>query len=383
MPSTKLRSRGSKFGWLTREALDRAIALIMSEGTIPPRRRSTYYDLVINGKALPPKYVIEKAAAILKWRPAFTASDFAGGDGEANRVLRDHRFEVRDRRRNFLQYWRPREVQNEIARETEAGRPLKVIGGAQLSKMRAGDTVWIVSTNSQGRLIVCGRFPVDAVIPRSDVSNRIGREPSFAAPWYAIAREEVAAPMRVLDAMSIAPDLTFIPDKKLTIKNGRVSPQQLQSVRALSGQGVRVLERLWFNSQPRHKPLLDSRTLDVLNDFMEDDTLDLDEEGAKIYRQQQLLERSQRNRTRVLAAKGYVCEVCGFAFDAQFLGFASSAHVHHKKPLASGKRKASTIKDFAVLCAPCHTAAHMGPKRKLNPWTVEELQAVIRKRWDA
>jgi predicted HNH restriction endonuclease len=123
--------------------------------------------------------------------------------------------------------------------------------------------------------------------------------------------------------------------------------------------------------------------LDVLNEFMEDDTLDLDEEGAKIYRRQQLLERSQRNRMSVLAAKGYVCEVCGFAFSAQFPGFAPSAHVHHKKPLAGGKRKAASIKDFAVLCAPCHTAAQMGPDRKLDPWTVEELRAVIRKRWNA
>src|SRR5580700_753649 len=231
MPTTKRRSRGAKFDWLTREALDSAVASIILEGGIPPRRRSTYYDLVVNDKALPPKYVIERVAAILKRRPSFTASDFAGGDGEANRVLREHGFEVRDRRRNFVQYWRPREVQKEIDQETKAGRSLKLIAGAQLSKMRAGDTVWVVSTNRQRGLILCGRVPIDAVIPRNDVAKRIGRQPSFDAPWYAIAREKLAEPMRVLDATPIAPDLTFIPDKKLTIKNGRISPQQLQSVR--------------------------------------------------------------------------------------------------------------------------------------------------------
>lgn len=81
MPTTKRRSRGAKFDWLTREALDSAVASIILEGRIPPRRRSTYYDLVVNDKTLPPKYVIERAAAILKRRPSFTASDFAGGDG--------------------------------------------------------------------------------------------------------------------------------------------------------------------------------------------------------------------------------------------------------------------------------------------------------------
>jgi HNH endonuclease len=110
---------------------------------------------------------------------------------------------------------------------------------------------------------------------------------------------------------------------------------------------------------------------------------DLDAEGALRYRVQQFRERSDGNRLHVLDVKGHVCEVCGYDFAFQFgAEFTKSAAVHHKNPLALGERRATTVDEFAVLCAPCHTAAHMGAGRKLNPWTVEELRAIIRKRWD-
>ena len=113
----------------------------------------------------------------------------------------------------------------------------------------------------------------------------------------------------------------------------------------------------------------------------EDDVPD-DEEGAVIYRVQRLRERSDGNRLKVLETKGYACEVCGFNFQSQFgNGFALSAEVHHKTPLSFGKRRASSIDDFAVLCGACHVAAHMGVNRHLEPWSVEDLRARIRVRW--
>jgi hypothetical protein len=113
------------------------------------------------------------------------------------------------------------------------------------------------------------------------------------------------------------------------------------------------------------------------------DLHDLDPEGAIRYRIQQFRERSDGNRLHVFELRGHTCEVCGYDFARQFGdGFTKSAVVHHKNPLALGARKAVSVDEFAVLCAPCHTAVHMGVGRKLNPWTVKELRAIIRKRWD-
>jgi 5-methylcytosine-specific restriction endonuclease McrA len=114
-----------------------------------------------------------------------------------------------------------------------------------------------------------------------------------------------------------------------------------------------------------------------------EETEGLDPEGALRYRVQQFRERSDGNRLHVLDVKGHVCEVCGYDFLKQFGdGFTKSAVVHHKNPLALGVRKAQSVDEFAVLCAPCHTAAHMGSGRRLQPWTVEERRAIIRRRWE-
>ena len=102
------------------------------------------------------------------------------------------------------------------------------------------------------------------------------------------------------------------------------------------------------------------------------------EEGKKIYKLSCLRERVEGNRLNILQIKGYECEVCRYQFSKQYVGFKSHAVVHHKKPLALGTRKSANVDDFAVLCAPCHVAAHMGEGRLLNPWTIEELKAKIK-----
>lgn len=139
----------------------------------------------------------------------------------------------------------------------------------------------------------------------------------------------------------------------------------------------------WLGSLDERKTASRADANPTLETILQDDTGDLDKEGAKRYRLQQIRERSESNRRQVFAARGHVCEVCAFDFKKQFgADFSQSANVHHKNPLALGERKAASADEFAVLCAPCHTAAHMGPGRKLNPWTIEELRSFIRARWD-
>lgn len=375
-----------KFDWLSRDIVQRAAAKILASGEIPAERRSVHFDLIINDKALPPKYVITEAARLLK--RDFTASNFAGGEGEANRVLRDLGFEIRDRRnkgqpRSFIQYWRPAEVKAEIQREKETGRPLTLIGGRQLRKVRPGDIVWIVTKSDRGGLNLCGRVTVAEVLGHGDASKHLGYAPSFTTEYYAVARGSDSEPMRLVDITDVVPLIRFIPDKALTINRGSIRPQELQSIRLLSSSGVLALEDVWLETAPVNLSNVDRKTLNILNAWLDDDVSDLDEEGRRIYRSQQFLERSRRNRQRVLAAKGHVCEVCGYDFERQFPGFQPSAQVHHKRPLGAGKRQAQSIDEFAVLCAPCHTAAHMGKGRKLKPWTIAQLRRLISRRWTA
>ena len=122
------------------------------------------------------------------------------------------------------------------------------------------------------------------------------------------------------------------------------------------------------------------------DEHLESDSTDFEfaSEGERRgFRRQSYIERATANRRRVFEQRGYACEVCGFDFQRQFGDdFPRSADVHHKKPLALGERIAAGVDEFAVLCASCHRAAHTGKDRKLEPWDVEELRAVLRSRWD-
>jgi hypothetical protein len=79
---------------LTREHVEQAIAQL-DKGATHPFGTSTDYDLVVNGRAYPPKAVVGLAASLATGTP-FAPSDFSGGEGpgQANGVLRSLGFTV-------------------------------------------------------------------------------------------------------------------------------------------------------------------------------------------------------------------------------------------------------------------------------------------------
>jgi len=146
-----------------------------------------------------------------------------------------------------------------------------------------------------------------------------------------------------------------------------------------------------YNGMPVHSDIHDERVSDELFAYLAlkpefalsavstQPADELNEEGRIIYRIQCMRERSEGNRLKVFAARGYTCEVCGFNVRSVYgAEFKDTTHVHHLKPMALGTRRAQSLDEFAVLCSPCHTAAHMGPGRKLNPWSPQELREIIR-----
>lgn len=93
-----------KFAWLTAGLAERAIQRIVRDG-VPPRRRSTKFDLVLpDGGVLPPKLVISEAAKIAGIN--LTEHDFAGGN-ETNSVLSSLDFQIWNRRTGTFTDGRP------------------------------------------------------------------------------------------------------------------------------------------------------------------------------------------------------------------------------------------------------------------------------------
>jgi hypothetical protein len=84
----------AKFSWLSAALVRRATSRIKKQG-VPPRRKSTRYDLVTSdGEHLPPKLVITTAAEIAKRK--ITHSDFTGGS-LANGLLMELGFSIYNR----------------------------------------------------------------------------------------------------------------------------------------------------------------------------------------------------------------------------------------------------------------------------------------------
>lgn len=73
----------------------RAAAQIHREG-VPRGRRSTRYDVVVEGRHLPPKYVLSVACQLATGRQ-LDPGDFTGG-AEANGFLRQLGFSIVDKR---------------------------------------------------------------------------------------------------------------------------------------------------------------------------------------------------------------------------------------------------------------------------------------------
>jgi 5-methylcytosine-specific restriction endonuclease McrA len=87
-------------------------------------------------------------------------------------------------------------------------------------------------------------------------------------------------------------------------------------------------------------------------------------EGAK----RLVLHLRRERRAKLVAAKkasvvaaGYplACEACGFCFGKQYgkLG-ASYCEIHHRRQLADGEERATTLNDLAILCSNCHRMIH-------------------------
>lgn len=92
------------------------------------------------------------------------------------------------------------------------------------------------------------------------------------------------------------------------------------------------------------------------------------------YRQHRKLERNSKAGERAKQVHGYVCQCCGFDFEAVY-GEAGADYIeaHHLTPLSELPDDVPVSldpeNDFAVLCANCHRVIH----RKGSPKTIAEL----------
>lgn len=94
----------------------------------------------------------------------------------------------------------------------------------------------------------------------------------------------------------------------------------------------------------------------------EEDEAGLNTEDMTSLREHKRIERNRKLAQKAKKAHGYVCQACGFDFEAKYGAIGRDyIEAHHLTPLYTLKGQKVTLdpkKDFSVLCANCHRMIH-------------------------
>lgn len=152
--------------------------------------------------------------------------------------------------RHFLHYWVPETAY----RERQRGGLLEHIGSEQLSprKVSRGDTIWIVTT-AQGTLLLMGRVIVGEVVEgREAAIQRLGHDDLWDAQFTVFAERGTAQPLNPVNITPVGGELVFQSRTapRLTLRDGKVNAQQLQSMRLLTSASADLLQECWDTAEP-------------------------------------------------------------------------------------------------------------------------------------
>lgn len=121
-------------------------------------------------------------------------------------------------------------------------------------RIKEGDVIWGVSiplmpgSNRLGNgLVLFGKLQIDCVTPdRAKIERMMGTQDIWKASRYVIAKEGTEAPYSEIDISTIACELRFESVRdRLTIVDGRIGAQQLQTMRRLTPESVARLQAAW------------------------------------------------------------------------------------------------------------------------------------------
>ena len=148
---------------------------------------------------------------------------------------------------DFLYYWPPSTVAQNL------GSPLSRVSGEELGpdRVKPGDRVWIV-TAPQGVLHLVGRVIVGEVMSYAEAHLGTDGFDLGEAEYQVVAKPGTAARVRKVDITPLAPGLRFSGGalSRLTIAQGLVNPQELETMRTLTPGSGGQLRAVYGDAAP-------------------------------------------------------------------------------------------------------------------------------------
>jgi len=145
--------------------------------------------------------------------------------------------------KHFMLYWQEKSVRNHEA----SGYPLDVVSSRQLRRANAGDTLWLVTINQAGELILAGRLKVGEIVDYETAVKRLNDASLWNGGFYALPNEDNAENLRWINLKETALNLRFANSEadRFILKNGKINAQQLQTMRELIPESAKMLDDIW------------------------------------------------------------------------------------------------------------------------------------------
>lgn len=142
---------------------------------------------------------------------------------------------------DLLSYWKPATASNNIGRGNGL---LEHSASNQYGRLSVGDTVWIVTVRN-GNLYLLGRILVFQVMSKEEATRLIGSRNLWDAKYHIRCKPGTAQSIKEIPISHLATRLRFISlngNLRLNLTQGKVNPQQLQTLRVLDPSIVALLK---------------------------------------------------------------------------------------------------------------------------------------------
>ena len=165
---------------------------------------------------------------------------------------------IANRGKDYLLYWQERSVQEHASNDL----PLDVIASNQLMNIFPGDTIWIVTLTQERELVLAGRLVVSEVVEYEEAIRRMPDAELWQAEYYAFPEPGTEEYLREIDIQHLAEDLRFDSENdRFILHDGKVNPQQLQSIRKLTRPSAVMLDEAFYTTGPIGIDELDPETM--------------------------------------------------------------------------------------------------------------------------
>lgn len=262
----------------------------------------------------------------------------------------------------YLLSWNPKiwewvDMQDDIAEVAQNGFYEMRWSSGVTKKIKPDDRVFLMKLGVEPRGIVASGWAT------SDVRQSTHYSDKSKKALYIHVRFET-----ILDPKAVFPIEFLIND---SLYNGvHWTPQA--SGMSIPENVAQQLEKDWSKFLKRPIPVREIEYADEI------DGKKFFSEGTVKQVKVNIFERNPQARQICIRKYGANCSVCGFDFGKMFgemgIGFI---HVHHLKPLSEIRKgyKLNPIEDLRPVCPNCHAMIH---QRKPEPYTIEELKAIIK-----